>query len=185
MSLASLTQSIANTDLFTAIRESRLVYPGLLATHLATISAFGGMILMTDLRLLGLVMRDMPAGDFIKQLRAWKRAGFVIMVTCGVLLAGSKLNEYYDNPYFQIKLSLLALTGVHAIIFRRRVYSDTAEIDRGATPPGVAKLAGGLSLVLWLGIMCAGRWIAYYDRPVQAAIPAIKAIAAHAGLLHP
>lgn len=185
MSLASLTQSIANTDLFTAVRESRLVYPALLATHLATISAFGGMILMTDLRLLGLVMRDTPVSDFVNQLRVWKRAGFVIMVTCGVLLAGSKLNEYYVNPYFQIKMSLLAFTGVHAMVFRRRVYSDAAEIDRATMMPGVAKLAGGLSLVLWLGIMCAGRWIAYYDRPVQAAIPAIKAIAAQASGLRP
>jgi hypothetical protein len=93
------------------------------------------------------------------------------MISCGILLAGAKLDTYYDNPYFQLKLSLLLLVGVHALVFHRSVYGNAAELDRAAAIPGIAKTAACLSLVLWIGILSAGRWIAYYERPGQFGPP--------------
>lgn len=165
MTFASLAQWIQATDIATALRESELMYPIVMSLHLASIALFGGMILMTDLRILGLAMRSVAFSDLVGQLRPWKWAGFVVMVTCGILLAASKAETYYDNPYFQLKMALLALVGVHALIFRRSVYLNTASIDRAKTVPRVAKVAACLSLVLWVGILSAGRWIAYYERP--------------------
>jgi formate-dependent nitrite reductase membrane component NrfD len=75
-------------------------------------------------------------------------------------LATAKMDQYYPNPYFQLKLTLLALVGIHAWIFHRSVYGKTASAE-GAP----AKLAGALSLVLWIGILSMGRWIAYYEPP--------------------
>ncbi len=80
-------------------------------------------------------------------------------------MGGAKFGQYYGNPYFQMKMSLLFLVGVHALVFRRSVYGNTEAIDRAPAIPGVAKLAACLSLALWLGIMSCGRWIAYYERP--------------------
>ncbi len=156
---------VANSSFFTALRESGLPYPVVMSLHLSSIAVFGGMILMTDLRLLGLALKDMSVTDVVRQTRLWKRIGFVIMITCGILLAGAKLNTYYDNPYFQIKLVLLVLVGVHAIIFHRSVYANTEAIDRAPQIPGVAKRAAVLSLILWVGILSMGRWIAYFERP--------------------
>jgi hypothetical protein len=76
------------------------------------------------------------------------------------LLATSKMDTYYPNPYFQIKMLLLALVGVHALAFHGSVYGKSAAAE-GAP----AKLAGALSLVLWTGILSMGRWIAYYEAP--------------------
>lgn len=153
-------QSIRDTPLATSVRESELGYPIIMSLHLTSIAVFGGMILMTDLRLLGVAMPDIPVTDMIRQLRWWKRAGFAIMATCGALLAASRADQYYTNPYFQIKMALLFLVGVHGLVFRRRVYGNPDEPGRAA-----AKLAACLSLVLWLGVMTAGRWIAYYETP--------------------
>jgi hypothetical protein len=33
--------------------------------------------------------------------------------------------------------------------------------DRGAAPPALARLAGALSLTVWIGVVAAGRWIAF------------------------
>jgi hypothetical protein len=173
-SLASFSQWLQDLDFFTALRESGLPYPIILSLHLTCIAVFGGMILMTDLRLLGLVMRSTPVSDMIRQLRPWKALGFVIMITCGSLLAGAKLANYYDNPYFQIKLTLLLLVGVHAWVFHRSVYGKTANLDSAAVMPRVAKVAACLSMVLWLGIMSMGRWIAYYERPKPTAAQAVS-----------
>jgi len=158
-------QWVAGTSFFTALRESGLPYPIVMSTHLSSIAIFGGAILMTDLRILGFAMKSMSITEVYRQTRVWKRIGFCIMITMGILLAGAKLNTYYDNPYFDIKLTLLALVGVHALIFRPRVYKKTEEIDRAAVVPGVAKAAAWLSIILWVGILSMGRWIAYYERP--------------------
>ena len=60
MSLESLFHAVQETSLATAVRESELTYPIIMTMHLASIAFFGGMILMTDLRLLGLAMREIP-----------------------------------------------------------------------------------------------------------------------------
>jgi hypothetical protein len=165
MPISVLLQLVRDSRLATAVRESELAYPIIMSLHLASIAVFGGMILMTDLRLLGAAMRDIPVADVIRQLRVWKRTGFVVMVTCGMLLAASKADQYYPNPYFRIKMGLLALVGVHALVFRRSVYARAEKLDAAPAIPAVAKIAACLSLGLWLGIMSAGRWIAYYEAP--------------------
>jgi hypothetical protein len=165
MSIARIVEAIQDTDFFTALRESALPYPIILSTHLTAIAIFGGLILLTDLRILGLALKSVPISDLVRQTRVWKWVGFVIMITCGILLAGAKLATYYDNPYFQIKLSLLFLVGVHALYFRKRVYAASVNLDALPSVPRIAKVAATLSLILWLGIMSMGRWIAYYERP--------------------
>jgi hypothetical protein len=163
MPAAEVSNSIQDLALFSAIRESALAYPIILACHLSSIALFGGTILMTDLRLLGFAMTGQPPSHVIGQFRIWKRIGFVIMVTTGVLLAGAKAESYYGNPYFQLKLAMLALVGVHALVFRRAVYGNAAKLDEAAPMPGAAKLAACLSLALWMAIISAGRLIAYYE----------------------
>jgi hypothetical protein len=158
-----ISETIESIGFLTALRESALVYPIIMSTHLACIAVFGGMILMTDLRLLGIAMTDRSVTDVVNQFRFWKRVGFCIMVTMGVLLAASEAVKYSDNPFFWAKMSLLVFVGVHAAIFRPRVYNNTAEIDRAPLLPGRAKLAGALSLLIWLGVLTMGRLIGYYE----------------------
>lgn len=159
---------VAGTTFFTAIRESGLPYPIILSTHLASIAIFGGAILMTDLRILRFAMKSMSITAMYRQTRNWKRIGFCTMAGMGLLLGGAKLDTYYDNPYFQIKMTLLCLVGVHAWYFRPRVYQRSEEIDRAPAVPAKAKAAAWLSLILWTGILFMGRWIAYYERPSQS-----------------
>ena len=163
----TISESIQNIDFLTAIRESALVYPVLLTTHLACIAFFGGMILMTDLRLLGLSLKNLTITEVVGGLRPWKRLGGVMMITAGLLLGSSEAVKYAPNPYFWTKMTILGLIGIHALIFRPIVYNKTEELDRSPAIPTRAKVAASLSLVLWLGMVCMGRLIAYYE-PRQA-----------------
>jgi hypothetical protein len=151
---------LQNLEPFSDLRSSAYVYPVVLALHLSAISLFGAMIVATDLRLLGWALRDGSIADVIGRLRWPKRIGFLLAATCGFLLFSSKAEEYYYNPFFRIKILLLMLVAVHALVFRKSVYRD-AELQRAAEPPPSAKLAAGLSLFLWLSILCAGRYIGY------------------------
>ncbi|MGA2594077.1 MAG: DUF6644 family protein [Bryobacteraceae bacterium] len=159
MSIPSLLEWIESTDLSTAIREGALPYPIIGGIHLLGIALFGGMLLMTDLRLLGWAMRRRPVSDIVQQFRAWKWAGFVTVAASGLLLAWAEPLKLYRSPAFWVKMALLALVGVHALVFRGRVYGNTAKLDVAVTAE--ARLAAWISLLLWTGLVVSGRLIAY------------------------
>jgi hypothetical protein len=163
-----ISTSIQSIGFLTDLRESALVYPFVLSTHLACIALFGGMILMTDLRLLGVTFKSLTVTEVVTSLRPWKRLGGVIMISMGLLLATSEAVKYTPNPFFWTKMAILGLIGVHALVFRPTVYNKTEELDRSPVLPARAKAAGALSLVLWTGMFTMGRLIAYYE-PKQPA----------------
>src|SRR5262245_28994206 len=143
MTLAALGRFIQDLGVFTAVRESALVYPILLSIHLTCIAIFGGLILFTNLRLLGWVLTDVPAEELIRALRPWKHLGFVLMISAGALLGGSKAEDYLTNPFFLIKMALLASIGVHGMVFRPIVYRRPG----GPRSPSAARAAAVLSIL--------------------------------------
>jgi len=165
--LLSFAQWIQLTGFFTALRGSAYVYPIIMSLHMLGIAFFGGMVLMTDMRLLGWGMRKRSIADVVDQFRVPKRWGLLLIVACGILMAGSKAEEYYYNAFFRTKLILLAVVVLHELVFRRSVYADPAALDRASKVPGSAKLAAALSLLLWTSIACCGRGIGYIEPPLN------------------
>ena len=167
MSVLSFAQWVQSTTFFSALRGSAYVYPFVLSMHMIAIALFGGMILLVDVRLLGWAMRRYTLTEMVNQLRPLKRVGFLLLITCGLLLAGCKAEEYYYNPFFRTKMTLLLLVGVHALAFRRGVYRNTAALDTAPRIPARAKLAASLSLILWTSLAIAGRGIGYIEPPLD------------------
>jgi hypothetical protein len=165
MSILEVFQWLQYTPFATAFRESGLAYPVVMTGHLAGMGLFGGMIAITDLRLLGWTMKSTSITDVVDQLRVWKRIGFILTVGCGLMLLAAKAELYYHNPFYWTKMTILMLIGVHALVFHRSVYGNTAALDRAPAIPRVAKVAACISLLLWVGMVTMGRSIAYFDVP--------------------
>ena len=159
----SIAHSIQSIGFLADFSESVLAYPIVLSIHLTCIALFGGMILVTDLRLLGLTFRSLTITEVVTSLRPWKRVGGTVMVAMGLLLASCEAEKYALNPFFWTKMVILGLIGVHALIFRPIVYNRTEELDRLPVIPTKAKVAAILSLVLWTAMFTMGRLIAYWD----------------------
>jgi len=162
MSLSSFAHWLERREWAMDFAASPHAYPIVLATHLSCTALFGGLILMTNFRLLGWALTDYAVPELVQKLRVWKTAGFVIMAGCGLLLAGSEAGKYHTNSYFWVKMSLLALVGLHALVFRRSVYRSVAASGDSAVTFPQAKVAAILSLLLWTGVLCAGRLIGYH-----------------------
>ena len=158
-----IAHSIQSIGFLTEFSESVLAYPIVLSTHLACIALFGGMILMTNLRLLGLTFKSLTITEMVTSFRPWKRAGVIVMIGTGLLLATSEAEKYAPNPFFWTKMVVLGLIGVHALIFRPIVYNRTEELDRSPVIPTKVKVAAILSLVLWTAMFIMGRLIAYWE----------------------
>ena len=141
---------LQETGFFSYIRGSAYAYPVLLWVHITALIIVGGMVVLTDLRLLGVGMRNYRVADLVNGLRAPKRFGFVVAAASGALLFGAKAAQY-SHPYsysFWIKAALLVLIALNYAVFRR-VYDGRSDSK--------AKLAAGLSLLLWIGVVWAAR----------------------------
>lgn len=161
MPIKPILEWIESTDLSTAIREGGLPYPIIGGIHLLSIALFGGMLLATDLRLLGWAMQKRRVSDVVLQLKNWKRFGFVLITVSGLLLAWAEPLKLYRSPAFWVKMVLFGLVGVHALVFRAGVYESAAQLDSAPVIPMRAKVAAALSLALWAGLVFSGRLIAF------------------------
>jgi hypothetical protein len=115
-----------------------------------------------DLRLIGAAMRRQPVTDIIEQLQPWALGGFALMFLSGGLLFFSEPLKCYHSAFFQTKLVLLALLGINALMFHARVYRRVAAWNKSADVPLSARLAGYVSLTLWMTVIVLGRGIAYF-----------------------
>jgi uncharacterized protein DUF6644 len=167
MSLLGICQWLEKTPWSVALHESIWVYPLVESVHVLTLCLFLGTAVLLDLRLLGLIMRRVPMSEAAGQLFRWMAAGFALMAISGALLFYAIPVRTYLNIFFRIKVAMLILAGVNAWVFHRTVYRRVAEWDLDPVTPRGARMAGGLSLVLWAAIVVAGRMIAYnwFDQP--------------------
>jgi hypothetical protein len=101
------------------------------------------------------------ASEVVARLLPWTAAGFVVMVISGALLFYSAPLVRYHNVFFWFKMGALAAALLNAWIFHATVYRRIADWDLDPVPPRRARVAGGLSLVLWALIITAGRMMAY------------------------
>ena len=169
MSLLPLMQWIDAQAWSTALHESLFMYPLIESTHVLTLMLFAGSTAMLDLRLLGVLLRQVPISEFVERLLPWTRAAFAVMVITGILLFYAIPVRSYQSVWFRAKMIMLVLAGINIWVFHYRVYPRVAEWDLGVRPPWTARRAAVASLILWAGIIVTGRFIAYnwFDCDIQ------------------
>lgn len=83
------------------------------------------------------------------------------MLGSGALIFTAHATEFWSNPAFAVKMTLIALAGLNALWFHLGAYRDASSWDNYRGAPAKAKVATALSLVLWLGVISCGRLLAY------------------------
>lgn len=161
MSLLEICQWIQDTQIGTSIRESIWVFPIIESTHVLALSLSVGTLLWMDLRLTGLGMKNQAVSKVTRSLLPWSIVGFVIMFITGVLLFWCQALKAYNSIFFKMKVVMLLLAGLNALVYHTTVFRRMDEWDKAAVPPAGARLAGWCSIVLWIGIIIAGRTMAY------------------------
>jgi len=159
--LLALCKCLEQTAVGAAIRESLWLFPAIETVHLLGMAALVGTVGVLDLRLLGWLMRRERVSELASRLLPWAWAGFALQVITGALLFSSEAVKVYGNPEFRLKMLLILLTGVHALVFHWIVNRDVASWDDSAVLPVKAKVSGLVSILLWVGIVAAGRFIGF------------------------
>jgi Family of unknown function (DUF6644) len=143
------------------IRQSLWLFPAIETVHLLGMAALVGTITVLDLRLLGWAMPQRRVSEVTARLLPWAWLGFGVQVVTGVLLFSSEAVKIYGNPAFRLKMLLLLLAGIQALIFQTVVSRKLPTWDDRPALPVMAKVMGMISILLWLAIVTAGRFVGF------------------------
>jgi hypothetical protein len=160
--LKTLLQALEATPWGTAVRESTWLFPTIESLHVLSLVLVMGSIMVVDLRLLNVASRGRPVKELTDDILPWTWSAFVASAITGSLLFSSSAVRYVGIWQFDAKMGMLALAALNMGLFHLGAFRSVAQWDRApATPPLAAKLAGGISLVIWVSIVALGRWIGF------------------------
>ncbi len=152
---------LESTPIAVAISESSWLFPGIESVHVLAITLVVGSISMVDLRLLGINLRDRPVQELIAEVLPWTWISFAVAVCSGALLFSSNATHYWGTVPFRAKMLVMALAGLNMLVFHATTYRGVAAWGASRRLPRAARVSGGLSLALWIGVVSLGRWIGF------------------------
>jgi hypothetical protein len=163
--LLKFAEAIGATWVSVALHESFYMYGWIESLHVITLMVSLGMLIVIDLRMLGLWLKDVPASKIAERLDRPMLIGFSIMVVTGVLLYVGIPIRTTQSLWFRIKVILLVAAFINAWLFRKHMQASVGTWDAAPMPPRRTRIAAALSLTLWASVVACGRFIAYdwYD----------------------
>jgi hypothetical protein len=157
----NIWQSIEYSSLGISIAESLWAFPMIETLHVIALVTVLGTLLVMDLRMLGVASTAVPIRKVSDDTLKWTWMAFVVAAISGTLLFISKASTYMVNPYFLVKMGLMALAGVNMLFFHFVTYKTVDQWDTLASPPAAVKFSAALSLLIWLVIVFCGRAIGF------------------------
>lgn len=154
---------IKATPIGAFVRDSTWAFPALQSLHFIGMSLLIGVVGVIDLRVLG-VARGLPIHPLHRFLPL-AFAGFGINLLTGIMFFCHDPYVYAFNPSFRIKMLLILLAGLNALWFRLGVFLDVDKWGPGIEASRLAKIISALSLLIWIGVITAGRFIAFTSAP--------------------
>ena len=145
-----------------ALRHSRWTYASVNAAHIVGIALLFGAIVPLDLRLMGW-RRAVPIRTMARTLLPVAIAGLVLAVVAGLALFSIRAVKYAGTELFQVKMALLACAVTNALLLNHAAQWEAQQQTVGVAPPLRLRLAGAVSIMLWMSVIACGRMLAFVD----------------------
>lgn len=161
MSAPALVQSIEASAIGEWMRSNLLAMPYVNAAHVLCVTLVFGTVLVVDLRLLGAFDRARAVTRVADELLHLTWIAFAGAVVTGALFFSANASTYWVNMAFRWKMLAILLAGLNMAVFQLVTWRGVAAWDRDRPTPGAARLAGALSIVLWVTVLVLGRVIGF------------------------
>lgn len=135
------------------------LWPACQVLHFMGLALLFGAVGMFDLRLMGLMKRVPIAA--VHEFLPWGILGFGINLTTGLFFIISQPAQYFGNPIWWVKVTFLCLAGLNALVYQIGFDRRAMGLAPGQDTPASFKIIGALSLASWLGVLWAGRMLAF------------------------
>jgi hypothetical protein len=151
-------QALTALPLAAWMRGVPWAYPVVETAHIVALAALFGSILAVDLRILG-ASQALPAAVLMRHLLPVSLLAFGGAAATGSLLFIAHADDIIGNRVFVLKMCLIGAAGINAAIFHTAGFGQPANWGAGA--PWPARAVAVLSILIWIGVIACGRWIAY------------------------
>ena len=165
MTLHAACNWLANSTVGQLMQAHQWLVPAVQTLHILCLAVLFPAAVFMCLRWMGLGSRGEPAVSVAARVLPWAGLGLLGLLVSGGLLILAEPERELPNPAFQLKmLMLVAVLGLTAVMVRGP-QRNTAYVENqsslSTSMPWAMRLGGAVAILLWLGIVVAGRWIAY------------------------
>jgi hypothetical protein len=159
--LSEFSKWLAATSLSHVIQTTKWVIPALQTVHILSVAVVFSSAVLVDLRLWRLLNRDVPLPDVARRFLPMIWPVLLVLLITGSLLIIGEPKRSLLNSAFYLKMALLAVAIVLTAWLQWSLSSSPNFWDKNQVRRIAGQLAATLSLLVWCGILFAGRWIAY------------------------
>jgi hypothetical protein len=143
--IADWVLALEQSGLGAAMRSSAFLYPSANVLHILGLAVFAAAL-----------------ARFVARWRRIAAAALLVQVVSGFLLFAAEASAIAENPVFRLKLLLILIGILNVVLFEIMTRPRLSGWVPGAPPPAAARIAGAVSLAVWLSVAAAGRLIAYF-----------------------
>ena len=159
--IEALTRWLESTALSQAFLDNGAwSWPLSESLHFIGLTLLIGSIGLIDLRIMGLG-KGIRMAD-LHRFVGFAVAGFAINAITGSLFITGQPDQYFLNRAFHFKLGFLLVAGINVLVFYSTAFRSLKLLGPEDTAPLPARVMAGISLLCWIGVICAGRLLTFY-----------------------
>ncbi len=158
--MQALIHWIMGTSASRTVANVAWIIPAVQTLHILAISVVISTMAMLDLRLMGITAKSYTIRAVADRFLPWMWLSVIVLLITGLILITGEPDRALGNWVFQTKMALLIAVLAISWGFNRALKRDLSAWE-GSRHENAAKVTGLVSLLLWIGIVVAGRWIAY------------------------
>jgi hypothetical protein len=155
--VTSNTEWLKTSTISGFITEKVWGWPALEALHFVGLSLMFGVIVVVDLRILGMIKNVDYAA--LHRLLPWGVLGFGINLVSGMLFFITQPEQYIENIALQWKIVLIVLGGINVLYFT--IFDHAWTLQRGEDAPLTGKVMAVLTIAVWIGVIYLGRMMPF------------------------
>jgi uncharacterized protein DUF6644 len=148
---------ISDTTLGAIINDSKWLFPAIEGVHIVALALLFGVVLVLNLRLLGVMMPNRSLPGLARELEPWTLSSLVVILLTGVLLFLTEVLKSFHSTPFRVKMVLLFSAIVFHYAISRRLMTRENRL-----PAMLNRAAAVIAIALWVGVGLAGRAIAFF-----------------------
>jgi heme A synthase len=161
LGLSEFSKWLAATELSHTIQTIGWIIPTLQTIHILSVATVFSAAILVDLRIWRLIERDEPLPEVARRFLPTIWPVLLILLATGSLLIVGEPRRSLLNSTFYLKMVLLALAILLTAGLQRSISSSPNFWDRDRWRRMAGRLAATVSILVWCGILFAGRWIAF------------------------
>jgi hypothetical protein len=161
IALSEFSRWLATTSLSHTIQTAGWIIPALQVVHILSVAVVFSSAILVDLRIWRLLQRDVPMREVARRFLPTIWPVLLVLLITGSLLIVGEPRRSLLNSTFYLKMALLALAILLTAGLQRSISSSPNFWDKDRRRRMAGQFAATVSILVWCGILFAGRWIAY------------------------